>query len=156
MAAAASQQQPLPLFDLFLDIPHPDASPLSAQQPILKVIGAANLSPELEQNIPQVSRFAFPEYLETTKSTANENDSKAANSSELPLNRWDYYGMQNSPFSSFTFTLQLGDGSRLHGHVRRYLPLRYVRYDVGRRGERAAVLLTRCSGADLVFAGMLK
>lgn len=67
--------------------------------------------------------------------------------------------MQNESFLQFTFSLQLQTGSRLHGHVRRYLPPHLVartRYDVGRRGERALVVLTRATGADLLYAAILK
>lgn len=47
----------------------------------------------------------------------------------------------------------------MHGHVRRYLPPHLVarsRYDVGRRGERALVIMTRATGADSLYASILK
>jgi hypothetical protein len=75
------------------------------------------------------------------------------------MNQFDRYAMQSPGFQHFTFSMQLQSGTRLHGHVRRYLPPNHLaptRYDVGRRGERALVLLTRCAGADTLYAAILK
>jgi hypothetical protein len=59
----------------------------------------------------------------------------------------------------FTFSLTDEHGNRIYGHVRRYLPCHLgvrSRYDVGRRGPRALVLLTKTTGADPLFAALLK
>ena len=141
-----------PLFDMFLDIPHPAAS---QQCPGPFVIPApANAPNSLESNeiqsvLPQIARFAFPEYDEAPQAQSSF------------LNKYDVYAMQTTTcsFLHFTFSLQLQSGQRVHGHVRRYMPphlMARTRYDVGRRGERALVLLTRQLGADLLYAAMLK
>ncbi|GAX21700.1 hypothetical protein FisN_3Hh492 [Fistulifera solaris] len=148
MAAPAS---PLPLFDLFLDVPHPAASS-SCPKPFWVPSPARDdaLMEEMQKSIPQVASFAFPEYDQTSAPPA---------SGASPLNRYDYHAMQNTPFLQFTFSLQLSTGARMHGHVRRYLPPHLVarsRYDVGRRGERALVILTRAAGADSLYASILK
>lgn len=133
-----------PLFELFLDLPHPKAS---------KECPGAFLIPAPHVNTPiatpdQVTRFAFPDVL-------------VGHDAQEPtrLNKYDVYATQNTSFTRFTFSWQTSDGSRLHGHVRRYLPPHLTartRYDVGRRGERALVILTRHSTADALFTAMLK
>lgn len=152
--SSSSSSNCWPVYDMFLDIPHPAAS---KQCPGPFVIPApANAPNNLEQTeiqsvLPQMARFAFPEY--------DEAPQAAPANAEHALNRHDVYAMQNAPFLHFTFSLQLQSGQRLHGHVRRYLPphLRArTRYDAGRRGERALVLLTRQVGADLLYAAVLK
>jgi len=162
--AAAVQQQPQPsssggscwpLYDMFLDIPHPAAS---KQCPGPFVIPSPSTAPngleatELQSILPQIARFAFPEYDEAPQVAP-------PNTATTLLNKYDVYAMQTVPFLHFTFSLQLQSGQRLHGHVRRYLPPHLTartRYDVGRRGERALVLLTRQVGADLLYAAVLK
>ena len=151
--AQQQQRPPWPLYDLFLDIPHPAAS---KQCPGPFVIPAApGGSNGLEQSeiqsfLPQIARFAFPEY---------EGPTSASVDAGAALNRYDVYAMQLPGFLHFTFSLQLQSGQRLHGHVRRYMPPHLTartRYDVGRRGERALVLLTRQVGADALYAAVLK
>ena len=150
-AVAPSAANPLPLFDLFLDVPHPAASS-SCPQPfwVASPVREDALMEEIRKSIPQVASFAFPEY---DQSSAPPTNTSAA------LNRYDYGAMHNTPFLQFTFSLQLSTGARMHGHVRRYLPPHLVarsRYDVGRRGERALVILTRATGADSLYASILK
>lgn len=59
-----------------------------------------------------------------------------------------------------TFSLVLADGkTRVHGHVRRYLPTHVdsvSRMDVGRRRPRAMVLLTRAMGGERFYSSVLK
>lgn len=128
-----------PLWDLFLDLPHPSASKRSSTQKAVRVEGT--VSEELNQNVPQVVYFCFPQALAPQESSTAQE-----------LNRWDVYGIPG--FTQFTFSLQLQDGSRVYGHVRRYLPGAY--YNVGRRAERALVILTRRSGAGAFYASLLK
>lgn len=149
--AAAPARQPLPLFDLFLDLPHPAAAK-GCPPPV--VLRAPTSSPELEQelaaNLSRIARFAFPEFDDAIYQ-------KVPRGSDL--NRYSQYAMQPKGFQQYTFSLQLKSGVRLHGHVRRYLPFHQVaktRYDVGRRGERALVLMTRVSGGDQVYSSVLK
>jgi hypothetical protein len=155
-----SKRPALPLFDLFLDLPHPAASS-SCPPPF--VMGAPSTTPEMEQELAaqlsRIARFAFPEF----------DDATAQNVPREPLlNRFSQYAMQPKTFQHYTFSLQLqqqqqqsssSSGVRLHGHVRRYLPTHVgaqTRYDVGRRGERAVVILTRVNGGDLVYSAILK
>lgn len=147
-AAPAAPQKALPLFDLFLDLPHPGCS--AGHRPPILVKGEQE--EDLGQQIGQIASFAFPEYEQSRQSPPRPPVDGA------PLiNRHAHYAMQAPGFQQFTFTLQLQSGSRVHGHVRRYLPNGAAgRYDVGRRPERALVILTRVSGADLLFAAILK
>ena len=75
------------------------------------------------------------------------------------LNRFDFY-LQEFSSTQHTFALQLSDGiTRLHGHVLRYLPPRKdakARSDVGRRGARAMVILTRATGGDRFYTSVLR
>jgi len=89
---------------------------------------------------------------------ANTVLSASAVPSSANLNRYDMYLKSFRP-QSHTFTLQLSDGTRIHGHVRRYLPTHthsMGRSDVGRRGARAMVLLTRATGGERFFSALLK
>jgi hypothetical protein len=141
----------LPLFDLFLDLPHP-AGTTSCPPPF--ILPAPGTTPETEKelsaNLSRIARFAFPEYDDATAQQIPR---------DAPLNRFSQYAMQPKTFQRYTFSLQLQSGVRLHGHVRRYLPIHAgakARYDIGRRGERALVLLTRANGGDLVYSAILK
>jgi hypothetical protein len=141
----------LPLYDLFLDLPHP-AGTTSVPPPF--TLPAPATTPEMEKeltaNLSRIARFAFPEF--------DDAISKQVPRDSL-LNRFSQYAMQPKTFQHYTFSLQLQSGVRLHGHVRRYLPIHLSaksRYDIGRRGERALVLLTRVNGGDLVYSAILK
>ena len=155
MAAPPQQSSaPWPLFDLFLDLPHPSASKGCPPPFLIPPPDLNKDTDELNQNVPQIARFAFPEY-ENTATKSSESSSQQ----QKQLNKYDQYAMQPKGFQHFTFTMQLQTGVRVHGHVRRYLPPHLVartRYDVGRRGERALVIMTRASGADLLYAAILK
>jgi hypothetical protein len=150
-SASLGSRQALPLFDLFLDLPHPAAA---AGCPPPFVLGGAASSPEMEgelsASMPRIAAFAFPEF----------DDSVAQRiPRDTAMNRFSQYAMQPKSFQNYTFSLQLQSGVRIHGFVRRYLPVHQVakhRHDIGRRGERALVILTRYSGGDLVYAAVLK
>lgn len=144
-------QAALPLYDYFLDLPHPAAAKAS-RPPVILVSPATSpdMERELHANLSRIGRFAFPEF-----------DDAAAEQvpRDTELNRFSMYAMQPKTFQHYTFSLQIQNGVRVHGHVRRYHPIHDVvktRYDVGRRGERALVLLTRANGGDLVYAAILK
>jgi len=146
-----NSHRPLPLYDLFLDLPHPAAAK-SCPPPC--VVGAPDNDPEilkeLSESIPRIVQFAFPEYDDSVDQRIPR---------DTALNRFSQYAMQPKSFQNYTFSLQLRSGVRVHGFVRRYLPIHQVvrqRYDVGRRGERALVMLTRYSGGDLLYASVLK
>jgi hypothetical protein len=147
----SSHHQPLPLYDLFLNLPHPSAA---ASCPPAYISGSPGNNPEIEKelsaSISRISQFAFPEYDDSVDQRVPR---------DTALNRFSQYAMQPMSFQNYTFSLQLKSGVRVHGFVRRYLPIHQVvehRYDVGRRGERALVMLTRFSGGDLLYASILK
>jgi hypothetical protein len=157
MATQGQIQAPWQFFDLFLDVPHPAASPLSAPQYVIPAPvepgSHDNIEQELAKSIPQIARFAFPEYDQDANPPPPPPDQAP------PINRFDQYAMQPPAFQNYTFSLTLQSGVRVHGHVRRYLPCHIgakSRYDVGRRGERALVILTRVTGADFIYAAVLK
>jgi hypothetical protein len=145
------QLQAMPLFDLFLDLPHPAAAkgsppPFISRSPST----SAEMEKELNANLSRIGRFAFPEFDDATAQTIPR---------ETALNRFSLYAMQTKAFQHYTFSLQLQSGVRIHGHVRRYHPVHEAvktRYDVGRRGERALVMMTRANGGDLVYSAILK
>ena len=95
---------------------------------------------------------------------ANQN---ASNPNSPNLNKYDMY-MQDYFFSNkatgpetayHSFAMQLSSGQRVYGHVRRYYPHHLVakgRIDVGRRGIRAMVLLTRAAGGENFYHSLLK
>ena len=150
---ASQPGQALPLYDLFLDLPHPAAA---ASCPPPFVLPSPLPNPGMEQelsapdNLSRIARFAFPEFDDATAQRIPRDKA---------LNRFSQYAMQPKSFQNYTFSLQLQSGVRMHGFVRRYLPIHPIakhRYDVGRRGERALVVLTRFSGGDLVYAAILK
>jgi hypothetical protein len=159
--AAIAALQPWPLYDLFLDLPHPAGSK-SCPGPFLipsPVTSNTIADREVQAILPQIARFAFPEYDEAASPSSSPKNLNQPESSIEILNKYDFYAMQNESFTQFTFTLQLQSGQRLHGHVRRYLPPHLsarTRYDIGRRGERALILLTRATGADLLYSAILK
>ena len=66
----------------------------------------------------------------------------------------------NSLPSYHVFCYKLDNGTVVHGHVRRYLPFHanaVGRRDVGRRGVRALVILTRnAGGGNRLYSGLLK
>jgi hypothetical protein len=149
-SAAVAPSKAYPLFDLFLDLPHPGCT--AGHPPPILVKGEQE--EDLGQQIAQIASFAFPEYDQTQQ---QPQPSAAPNDGRPCINKYARYAMQAPGFQQFTFTLQLQSGSRVHGHVRRYLPNgTAARYDVGRRPERALVILTRICGADLVYAAILK
>jgi hypothetical protein len=156
-STTATQSSPWPLFDLFLDVPHPLASAqaLPATWIPSPTLDSA-LHEELSRSLPHMARFAFPEVDPSTEPPPQSDNN---NNQQPALNVYDKYAMQAKSFQQFTFSLQLSTGQRLHGHVRRYLPTHPqvgIRYDVGRRSERALILLTRASGADGLYAALLK
>lgn len=141
--------QAFPLFDLFLDLPHPGCA--AGYTPPLLIKGTAP-EEDLSQQIGQIASFAFPEY-----DQSQPQPQRAPTNGQPLINKYARYAMQAAGFQQFTFTLQLQSGSRVHGHVRRFLPDGAAgRFDVGRRPERALVILTRISGADLLFTAILK
>lgn len=150
----STMSEPWPLYDLFLDLPHPAASP-SCPPPFL--VGSPSTSQDIQKelgdaaSIARIARFAFPEFDDQLPPPPKPPPESPG------LNRYDVYTTKG--FQRHTFSLQLACGQRVHGHVRRYLPTHQqaaYRYDVGRRGVRALVLLTRASAGDSCYAAILK
>lgn len=156
VGAASRTTAAPPLFECFVNVPHPAAS---KSCPPLSLIAAPHAQPD-SQIMSQIQSFCFPEYDESALRTPQTAPGQTtAIFRSMVLNRYDQYAMQPKSFSSFTFTLQLQDGRRLYGHVRRSLPMHEksaTRYDVGRRGERALVLLTKTAGAGQLYQALLK
>lgn len=145
------------LFEVFASVPHPAASKSGSP---MSVIAAPHTQTD-DRLLAQIQSFCFPEYEEPSQQQrAQQRGLKSTEElKSMHMNRFDLYAMQPKSFSSFTFTLQLQDGRRLYGHVRRTLPLHYKsprRYEVGRRGERALVILTHTAGAGQLYHAILK
>jgi len=144
------------IFDLLFDIPHPAASPLCERAKIIEPPG--NIHPDVmeiydPQNISRIPKFAFPDYDEEA-----DYEQPRINDSTLILNKYDIGCFSSNPMHH-TFSLLLDSGCRIHGHVLRYLPLHpsvRTRFDVGRRGERAMILITRSVGGIRFYASLLK
>lgn len=185
-ATAAPTSMTTPLYDMFLDLPHPLCStscpgPFIIDSPMNNTSNNVNnttttnikdveIFQELHKNIIQIVRFAFPEYDEQApilpSSNTGQQQPQLSQEDVIKfmksslINKYDVYAMQSkASFQSFTFSLQLGSGIRVYGHVRRYLPLSLLsrtRYDISRRGERALIMLTRNTGADSLYKSILK
>mmetsp|Transcript_17083 Transcript_17083/g.25078 ORF Transcript_17083/g.25078 Transcript_17083/m.25078 type:complete len:201 (+) Transcript_17083:111-713(+) len=167
------------IYDLFFDLPHPAASSPCERARVIEAStnscsgGCFNASVgELFEasNVSRIARFAFPEYDDQKHDqshsfrlvNANGTTTRIARLGETPggagLNRYNIYLHAFAP-QPHTIAIQLSDGTRMHGHVRRYLPSHAnakVRSDVGQRGARAMVLLTRATGGERFFSSVLK
>lgn len=163
----------LPIFDAFLDLPHPAASQnvngkrmIVAPPPGEAFARSKDVGIELatESGIARVASFCFPEFNSDLKEDTNKGAEVIGPISPM-LNKYDIY-MQDYCSSNrvlggpyHVFAMQLSSGQRVYGHVRRYYPHHPVakgRYDVGRRGIRAMVLLTRVNGAESFYHSLLK
>jgi len=133
-----------------------------------------------EKGLAMVARFCFPEF--DDEAHARELVQRPDNSkSSASLNKYDvylqeYYFSHNKkngvksrshtpPYcntfgpSYHSFAMQLSSGDRVYGHVRRYFPHHPVakgRVDVGRRGLRAMVILTRANGGEKFYRALFK
>jgi hypothetical protein len=168
----------IPIYELFLDLPHPDHS---AHNDGSKIIGPplpwhtnssdSSLQQELFEpdTVSKITKYAFPDHNEQLLSASMSyrsimkslamGDDEGGGSSLPSLNRHDIYYSDFSEPYFHTFLLRLNCGERIHGHVRRYLPYHSgasSRYDVGRRSVRAMVLLTRSSGGVQLWSALLR
>jgi len=172
---------PCHVFDVFFDLPHPAASDNADRARMIEPPEVTN--PEIlaevyePSAIAKLARFAFPEHddqkhaLELQKNISNNerymkkaqrrksNNCSSVTQAERTLNKLDIYcfGYKSD---RHTFILALSDGiTKLYGHTMRYLPnhkLAKKRSDVGRRGVRAMVILTRANGGDRFYTSVLK
>jgi hypothetical protein len=156
---------PVCVYDLFFDLPHP-----TAMDKTRVIDPPVTLSPILSEemynpdNISRISRFAFPEYdaVTQTQQLASEQEGLLTSRGRTfgaNLSKHDIYSV-DFVVHHHTFSLLLSDGrTRVHGHVRRYLPQHSdspARTDVGRRRPRAMILLTRAIGGERFYSSLLK
>jgi len=136
-----------------------------------------------EKGLAMVARFCFPEFDDEAhaRELAHKSDSSDIPNSGASLNKYDVYLQEyffsnyknygnkhrphTAPYSStfgpsyHSFAMQLSSGDRVYGHVRRYFPHHPVakgRIDVGRRGMRAMVILTRANGGEKFYRALFK
>lgn len=142
----------LPLFDFFVDLPHPGASSSSALASIEIVISPSDdskrISNELFPNIEnisscesyqKISRFAFPGYVDNTPQSSQPSSPLTA---PLELTRYHIY-QSSQQNHSHQFILP---SNGLIAFVRTYIPNHAEgksRMDIGRRCQRALILFTR-------------
>ena len=127
-------------------------------------------------NITRISRLAFPEYDDSSSEAVNEMASVAGHMHKIHAHNEGNLTSRGRTFGAnlmkhdvyhvdfvthhHTFSLLLGDGkTRVHGHVRRYLPMHedsIGRMDVGRRRPRAMIVLTRAMGGERFYSSVLK
>lgn len=162
---ASKDRPPSCVFDLFFDLPHPAAfstdKALVIDPPVTlsQLLSEEMYSPD---NISRISRFAFPEYdaVKSTQQLASEQElTSRGRTFGANLSKYDIYTV-DFVAHHHTFSLLLSDGrTRVHGHVRRYLPPHSdcaLRTDVGRRRPRAMILLTRAMGCERFYSSLLK
>ena len=146
----------LPLFDVFLDIPHPAEVKNTAE---VMISGPSEEAEEMEiqndirESLPDIACLAFPDY---DSSTAQENTEEDVS---IEVRRYMKHPLESPGFQHHTFRLKLQSGIFVYGHVRRYLPALdeiSFRYDAGRRLGRALVIFTRFPGGDDFFAAVLR
>ena len=112
---------------------------------------------------------AYLEEVFAPTASANNNQTSGSMSANVPSmfvsgNNNNNNSAPDKPSNSLpsyhVFCCKLSNGTEVHGHVRRYLPDHAQaggRRDVGRRGVRALVILTRNSGGGhQLYSGLLK
>jgi hypothetical protein len=166
---AKSPRLPFCVYDLFLDLPHPSASANGERTLIIDppVTVCPVLSQEMynPENIARLSKFTFPEHDEMTDATPRDARAKrptltsGGRTFQANLTKHDVYQL-DFLVHHHTFSMLLTDGkTRVHAHVRKYLPGHVdslQRTDVGRRRPRAMVVLTRAIGGERFYSSLLK
>lgn len=126
---------------------------------------AVSLAQELAQRQEYKSRFPggpelnrYDAYLEETLSPINASGNVNNNYTSANANSPNSNGPKLPSYH--TFSHRLANGTTVHCHVRKYLPYHTQaagRLDVGRRGVRALVLLTRnAGGGNRLYMALLK
>jgi len=160
---------PTCVFDLFLDLPHPAASARDRAKIINPPATDTSFScSEMcnPDNLTRLAKFAFPDYDESDDQSQSQLRQQKQNrltqrgqSVGADLMKHDVY-LTDFAGSHHTFSLLLSDSrTRVHAHVRRYLPPHgdaATRPDVGRRRPRAMVVLTRVLGGERFYSSVLK
>jgi hypothetical protein len=99
---------------------------------------------------------------EQANKSNQSNDTNSPKLNKYDIYMKDYYASTRGPgpeMAYHSFAMQLSSGQRVYGHVRRYFPHHSVaksRIDVGRRGTRAMVILTRAAGGENFYNSLLK
>lgn len=180
-----SSRLPYCIYDLFLDLPHPAASSTTTASassndqrsriidPPVTICSLLSQEMYTPENIARISKLAFPEFDETHNSSSSssggaQDDPAARRQSWLTsggrtfganLSKHDVYLVDFIAVHHTSSILLSDRKTRVHGHVRRYLPPHgdaVSRTDVGRRRPRAMVLLTRAMGGERFYASVLK
>lgn len=162
---------PFCVYDLYLDLPHPSATANGERTQIIDppVTVCPILAQEMynPENIARLSKFAFPEHDELSEAAPTPKDARnrrltltsGGRTFQANLTKYDVYQL-DFIVHHHTFSILLTDGrTRVHGHVRRYLPRHadsLARTDVGRRRPRAMVILTRAIGGERFYSSLLK
>ena len=155
-ANAAKAIQAMPIFDLFMDLPHPAAD---LKHFPVNFIGApsmddidSQIQSDIQDQMREITFFAFPEYDSTVVQEDEENG-------PIVTRRYAKTHLEVPGFQYYTFTMTLSSGDMIYAHVRRYLPPNKeapFRPDIGRRLDRAMIIFSRYSGGDDVFLTVLK
>ena len=133
-AAMTEAVVPPPLYDLFIDVPHPTS--VEAPKVVLPADNQYNEVTEFlntPEGIREVSCFCFPEYTDAPKPTPG-------------LTRYDVYSYQFVA-KDYCFVMKNKE-TVIYGHCWRYQPIHSnvkSREDVGRRAPRAFCVLSRHS-----------
>jgi len=148
-------------YDLYLDLPHPAATTRDRARIVdPPVTISQSLYDEMydPDNVLRLSRFAFPGYDESGASEASYRArqrggvTSRGQSVGANLTRHDVY-LVDFGACHHTFSLLLADGrTRVHGHVRRYLPPHadaVGRADVGRRQPRGGGAVLQLGPQDV-------
>lgn len=163
-----SHHLPFCIYDLFLDLPHPSAAAIGERTLIIDppvsvspIIATEIYNPD---TIARISKFVFPEYEDNEVITRDARTRRLDLTSggrtfQANLTKYDVYQLDFF-VHHHTFSMLLSDRkTRVHGHVRRYLPGHgdaLERTDLGRRRPRAMVLLTRAVGGERFYSSLLK
>ena len=165
-SSSSEDRPPVCVYDLFFDLPHPTATTEKTRIIDPPVTLSPILSEEMYKpdNISRLTRFAFPEYDEVTQTQQLASEQEGLLTSQgrtfgANLSKYDIYSV-DFVVHHHTFSILLSDGrTRVHGHVRRYLPQHSdssARTDVGRRRPRAMILITRAIGGERFYTSLLK
>mmetsp|Transcript_16402 Transcript_16402/g.25381 ORF Transcript_16402/g.25381 Transcript_16402/m.25381 type:complete len:1158 (+) Transcript_16402:152-3625(+) len=165
-SSSSEDRPPVCVYDLFFDLPHPTATTEKTRIIDPPVTLSPILSEEMYKpdNISRLTQFAFPEYDEVTQTQQLASEQEGLLTSQgrtfgANLSKYDIYSV-DFVVQHHTFSILLSDGrTRVHGHVRRYLPQHSdssARTDVGRRRPRAMILITRAIGGERFYTSLLK
>jgi len=143
------------VFDFFVDLPHPAASSKNERARIIEPPGECH--PGVAElfdpaKLSRIAMFAFPDY----NPESDKDEKKKQQGGILNIHDRDIFA--TNAFH-LTFSLLLDSGVRVYAHVLRHLTAHHrvkTRLDVGRRAERAFVILTRAVGGEEFYRCLLR